>query len=526
MIVVHNSDYEIIIIGFGPVGAVAACLLGQQKRRVLVVDREHEMFPLPRAIVLDDETMRLFRSLGLDKEIEPFITPIQTVELLDPAGNRLVGYDVSGDTPKPNGFYPNYFFHQPSVDAILRRAVSQIANIEVVLATELVALKQAPGQVEVTLKSNTGTPQTVRAQYVLGCDGARSTVRNLLDIPTQSLGYDHRWLVVDADAFEGHDQPGRVSQICDPRRRVTVIKGERVHHRWEFQLAADECSEEPIKPEFIWHLLKPWASPDEVVLTRTAAYRFHSTFAERWHDKRVFLLGDAAHQMPPFMGQGMCTGLRDAANLSWKIGKVLDGFAGSDLLETYSEERIPHARDMVEWSVEVGLLIDAFAAKVSGDDRLLDELNQSSGYGAGRELAAVDGAMFNRSIGHRLIGRTLPLVRAADGRMVDDIQGGSFALVRPVCGENLKGVSRNVARGVIEISLPHESWVELERFGGHPVLGALLVRPDRLVCAVGEPTELLAHLECWLPGAPNAPADLQTAKTKKEPPEEGDEHVE
>jgi hypothetical protein len=130
----------------------------------------------------------------------------------------------------------------------------------------------------------------------------------------------------------------------------------------------------------------------------------------------------------------MCTGLRDASNLTWKLGKLLDGVAGSDLLETYADERIPHARDMVEWSVEVGLLIDAFAAKVAGDDGPLEELNRSSGYGAGRELAAVDGAMFDRSTEHRLIGRTVPFLNAGDGRALDDLQGNSFALIRRALG--------------------------------------------------------------------------------------------
>jgi 3-(3-hydroxy-phenyl)propionate hydroxylase len=506
-------DFDVVVVGFGPVGAVAACLLGQQGRRVLVLDRERDIFPLPRAIVLDDEAMRLFRSLGLSDQIEPFTTPIRTVQFADPAGGRLVGYDVPSDVPKPNGFFPNYFFHQPSVDMIVRRAVGQLDNVEVALATELVGLEQAADGVEVSLIPSSGERRTVRARYLLGCDGARSTVRSLLSIATHSLGYDHRWLVIDADAFEGCNQPGQVSQICDPQRRATVIKAERGHRRWEFKLADDEPAEEAVKSEFVWRLLKPWASPEDVVLVRAAAYRFHSTFAERWNDGRVFLLGDAAHQMPPFMGQGMCTGLRDASNLTWKLGKVLDGVASSDLLETYADERIPHARDMVEWSVEVGLLIDAFAAKVAGDDGPLDALNRFSGYGAGRELAAVDGAMFDRSTEHRLIGRTVPFLNAGDGRALDDLQGNSFALIRRADSGKADLLVTRLGRQLVDVAIPDDYWTEIERLAGQPVGGAVLVRPDRLVCAIGAPAELLVHLKCMLPGAIEAVGNSQTRKS-------------
>jgi 3-(3-hydroxy-phenyl)propionate hydroxylase len=227
----------------------------------------------------------------------------------------------------------------------------------------------------------------------------------------------------------------------------------------------------------------------------------------------VFLLGDAAHQMPPFMGQGMCTGLRDASNLTWKLGKVLDGVASSDLLETYADERIPHARDMVEWSVEVGLLIDAFAAKVAGDDGPLDALNRFSGYGAGRELAAVDGAMFDRSTEHRLIGRTVPFLNAGDGRALDDLQGNSFALIRRADSGKADLLVTRLGRQLVDVAIPDDYWTEIERLAGQPVGGAVLVRPDRLVCAIGAPAELLVHLKCMLPGAIEAVGNSQTRKS-------------
>jgi len=188
----RQFDFDIAVVGFGPVGAVAACLLGQQGRRVLVVERDREIFPMPRAIVLDDETMRLFRTMGLSEQIAPFVTPIRTVEFTDPLGSRLVGYDVPADVPKPNGVFPNYFFHQPSVDAVLRDAVGRLETVDVALATELVGLEQVDGGFEVTLTSGRDARRVVSARYVLGCDGARSTVRTLLGIPTRSLGYDRR----------------------------------------------------------------------------------------------------------------------------------------------------------------------------------------------------------------------------------------------------------------------------------------------------------------------------------------------
>lgn len=493
-------DYDVVIVGFGPVGAVAANLLGRADHRVLIVDREREPFRLPRAIVLDDETMRLFRSIGLLHLIQPFTTPIGTVEFAGPNGERLLGYDVAPDGPKPNGFQPNYFFHQPSVDALVRKSVEALSSVEVCLGTFLANLRQTTETVEVTLNSSLAGLRTVTARYLLGCDGARSTVRSLLEVATCSLGYDERWLVIDAEDLQQSQHAGRVTQICDPERRATVIQAERHHRRWEFQLTEAERTEEATSPEFIWKLLQPWVSAGDIQIVRAAAYRFHSVFAERWSVGRVFLLGDAAHQMPPFMGQGMCTGLRDAGNLAWKLSAVLKGYAPVALLESYSEERIPHARDMVEWSVEVGLLIEAFAARFAGDASRLEAVDASSGYGAGRELAPVRGAWFDRASKHRCIGRTAPFLMLPGEVAVDDLQGDGFAILRRASGPSRSEVSERLGEGLVHIDLDAACWSQLERLAGAPIEASVLVRPDRLVCAVGPVIKHHQLLRAMAPG--------------------------
>lgn len=478
-------EYDVAIVGFGPVGAFAANLLGQMGINVLVVERHPTVFTLPRAIVLDDEAMRMMRRIGLLDDIAPFTTPVRTVAFVAPDGSRLQGYDVPDEVEKPHGFFPNYFFHQPSVEAVLRQGARRFPSINVRTGEKVVGLSQRPTYARLLIRDATGVLSSIRARYIMACDGARSTIRTSLGIRSRSLGYDQRWLVVDAEV-DDDGSPGWVTQICDPSRLVTVMKAERTHWRWEFQLRPDECHDGRVEEGFIKRLLNPWIERANVRLVRAAPYRFHSTFAETWRAGRVFLLGDAAHQMPPFMGPGMCTGLRDAENLCWKIAAVLRNEAPTALLDSYAEERIPHARDMVEWSVEVGRLIDAFAAKIAGDAAPLQALDMRSGYGAGRTMPPLRGALLAQGGDCALIGRRIPSVLTDDDRRltIDDIAPGAFLLVRR--GEDQELVCDHALKSATTITLPKRHWEQLDAMGAAGA-SALLARPDGVVCAASTP---------------------------------------
>lgn len=482
--------YDVAIVGFGPVGAFAANLLGRMGVSVLVIEREHNVYGLPRAIVLDDEAMRMIRGVGLLDDIAPYTTPVRTVAFVAPGGARLQGYDVPDEIEKPHGFFPNYFFHQPSVDAALRAGARRFPHVEVRTGEELIGLAQGATHVALRIRDTNGAVTAARALYVMGCDGARSAVRAAIGVRSHSLGYDQRWLVVDADV-DAHEPRGWVTQICDPNRRATVMKAERTHWRWEFQLAPDECPEGFVDDDFVWRLLGPWISRDNARLVRAAAYRFHSTFAETWRADRMFLVGDAAHQMPPFMGQGMCTGLRDAENLCWKLAAVLRGEASADLLDSYAEERVPHARDMVEWSVEVGRLIDAFAAKIAGDDGPLNALDTRSGYGAGRTMAPLRGDLMSGANDCALIGRRIPALVLDDdiGLTIDDIEPEEFLLLTR--GDDQRSLNAGTIKNAMTVTLRKQHWDRLDAMGAAGAQ-ALLVRPDRIVCAAGSPTTCTA----------------------------------
>ena len=195
---------------------------------------------------------------------------------------------------------------------------------------------------------------------MVACDGAAGTCAG--NSPASSLvdlGYDQRWLVVDVMLSRPVELPDIIHQICDPQRPATFVPSARNHRRWEFRLGEGESDEQVSDPENVWRLLAPWLGPGDGELVRAAVYDFHATVAERWRQDRLFLAGDAAHQMPPFMGQGMCSGIRDAANLAWKLEAVLrDGAAGS-LLDSYEVERRPHVERCIELSIEAGRLLDA-----------------------------------------------------------------------------------------------------------------------------------------------------------------------
>ncbi|WP_186418783.1 bifunctional 3-(3-hydroxy-phenyl)propionate/3-hydroxycinnamic acid hydroxylase [Bosea sp. CS1GBMeth4] len=371
-----GNDYQVAVIGFGPSGAVAASLLGQHGISSLVIDRQRAVYDKPRAIAIDHEIMRLLDNLGVADEVLPHVAPFPASEHFGADGQLIRRIDMVPE-PYPLGYTPTMVFTQPPVEAALREHAQRYRSIEISLGTELVGFEQTPTGVMLILAGDDGTRRTVSADYVIACDGASSGVRERLGIRLADLVFDEPWLVVDVlvNADAAGKLPQSAAQYCDPRRPTTFIIGPGNHRRWEIMLLPGEDPQEAQKPEQVWKLLAPWLTPEDATLWRAASYRFHALVAERWRDGRVFIAGDAAHQQPPFIGQGMCQGVRDVANLIWKLARVLGGLSDESLLDSYEAERSRHVRELTTRIKAIGQVIcerDPAAARAR-DARILAE---------------------------------------------------------------------------------------------------------------------------------------------------------
>jgi len=365
-----EADYEIAIIGLGPVGAVAANLAGKAGFRTLVVERSDDPYRLPRAVVFDAEIMRVFDSIGLADAISDVTRPLGGSIYLGADGRRIRTFHAP---PPANAFawHPSNMFFQPQLEGILRAGLDRFPNVTVLQRTELTAVTQDQGDlVRLETVSAAGhIAGSITAEIVLACDGASSSVRKALDIPLDDIGFEERWLVVDTFVNgamrwpDAYDVPvevreGRYSlMVCDPGRPCTLIPGVGSHRRWEYMLFPGEHADDAIPDGWLRALLSNWVDPDDVELVRSAIYRFRALVARQWRIGSILLLGDAAHQTPPFYGQGMCHGIRDAAQLIWKLALMRDGVASAAILDTYQPERDGHVRAIIAASVAAGAAV-------------------------------------------------------------------------------------------------------------------------------------------------------------------------
>ena len=339
-----NDSFDVAVVGLGPAGATCAALLGSYGLKTVAIERERTIYDKPRAFALDHEIMRVFEGLGIAAAVAPHTAPFTPSEYYGVDG-QLIKRLGALPPPWPLGWPPSMVFQQPAVDQILRRRAAEVADVRY---GTVEGIEQSPAAV--TLRLDDGA---VTAKYVVGCDGATSTVRRLLGIEYDDLRFDEPWLVVDLIVNErGLAKLPKVSiQYCEPARPTTYLIGVGNHRRWELMLLPGEKEPDP------WPLLARWLTPADAQLWRSASYRFHALVARQWRSGRVFLAGDAAHQQPPFTGQGMCQGIRDVANLSWKLDYVLRGRANQALLDTYEMERSAHVRRLTAVIKDIGAVI-------------------------------------------------------------------------------------------------------------------------------------------------------------------------
>ena len=353
-----SGHYDVAIVGFGPSGAVAASLLGAQGLRVFVCDKTHDIYSLPRAFALDHEIMRVFQQLGVAEQVLHHAEPFTPSEFYGVDG-QLIKRFTTVEPPYPLGYVPSLVFSQPPVERILREHVHTLPSVDVALGCELLELHQTAEGATLQLQNADGSARQVHARYVIGCDGASSKVRSAVGIALQDLGFDEPWLVVDVLVNESGlaKLPQTSVQFCEPTRPCTYLIGPKNHRRWEIALNDDEDPKQVATPEGTWALLSRWITPEDATLWRQATYRFHALVADSWQVDCVFVAGDAAHQQPPFLGQGMCQGIRDVVNLSWKLGAVLRGEASEDLLSSYDVERKMHVTELTTRIKAIGQIV-------------------------------------------------------------------------------------------------------------------------------------------------------------------------
>lgn len=354
----NAASYDVAIVGFGPAGAVAAGLLGAQGIRTFACDKLRDVYDKPRAIALDHEITRLFQQMGIAKQIKPYIEPF-TDSVYYGVDGQVIKRMSTVAPPYPLAHTPSVVFTQPPVERILRAHAQSFPSVTVELGTTLTGITQDAQGVTLALRDDDGSRSMVQARYLIACDGASSTVRTQLGMALEDLDFDEPWLVVDVLINEKGlaKLPSTSVQYCNPERPSTYLICPGQHRRWEISINPGEDPQQLATPEGTWKLLAPWITPKDATLWRQASYRFHALVAADWRKGRVFVAGDAAHQQPPFLGQGMCQGLRDVANLSWKLGAVLRAGAPERLLDSYGPERKAHVIDLTTRIKGIGQII-------------------------------------------------------------------------------------------------------------------------------------------------------------------------
>jgi 2-polyprenyl-6-methoxyphenol hydroxylase-like FAD-dependent oxidoreductase len=351
--------FDIVQIGYGPVGQANALMLGQLGYDVAVFERHPNLFGNSRVGHIDHEIMRILQSLGCSASMEAGSVCPDMYEWRTADGRTLYKFPWLRGI---SGWRAAYLFYQPDLETSLDSAIRTRGNVEVSQGWEATAIAQFPDHVAVTLRQRVagsliGPERVVRAKYLLATDGGNSFVRQALGLQMRDLGYKHGWLVLDFLNKREVKLDFDNGQICDPRRPTSLFEMGKRHRRFSFAAMPGETEQELLKPDKAWDLVKDWITPDDATITRQVFYVFEARVLDDMRRGRIFFLGDSAHVMPPFLGQGMGSGIRDAKNLAWKLDLVLKGLADDALLGTYSPERQPHCERYAEISMELARVL-------------------------------------------------------------------------------------------------------------------------------------------------------------------------
>ena len=463
------KKYDVAIVGFGPTGGTLANLLALQGFSILIIEKEKSFYPLPRAVHFDDEIMRVFQTIGItDKFLKHTI--INKGTKFVNSKNRVVL-----DWPRPrsvteNGWYPSYRFHQPDLERKLRRRLKDFKKVSVMQSTKVNSLKEEKSSVKIFIENiNNNKISEIRAKYIIGCDGARSTIRKQIKAKFQNLGFTQKWAVVDLILKKNKKElPDRTIQYSNSKRPATYCRNVGKRRRWEFAINNAESEKKVLSNSYIWNFLKPWLKPSEASLERKTIYTFQSAISKKWKKGRVFLAGDAAHLMPPFMGQGMCAGVRDASNLAWKIAYCLKNNHSEKLLNTYQSERYSNVIEYIKTTVKMGEFVNAVGtSNITGEvsstqngQKSMKSIKPKLGKGLGK-------------INDKNRGKIFPQFKLKNGKSLDNKFFDKPLLIisskyKKKLPKKINYINSNTAKGLNEYMLNLK-------------IDAFVVRPDRFI---------------------------------------------
>ncbi len=504
----ERATHDVAIVGYGPVGATAANLLGQLGLDVVVIERDPDIYFRARAISTDEEVLRIWQQVGLADRLNADMQPGAGANFVDAEGVSIIKL-LPAD--RGNGHPPQQFIYQPAVDKVLREGVDRFGGVSVLLEHECLRLIQHPDCVELMLADLTRDEFVrIRATYVIAADGGSSAIRGQLGVGFGGRTFSERWIVIDTKVLQewpGHD---RLRFHCNPARPTVDCPTPLGHHRWEFPVRDDEDEKDLLTEEAIWKVLSDQGiTPSNVAIIGYACYSHHVRFADRWRVGRVFLAGDAAHAMPPWIGQGMCAGVRDVANLSWKLHAVLTGALPETVLDTYQAERLPHVKEVTSRAVKVGkIIVDRNPVRAAVRTRVFRAANRIPGFSAWlRNNRWLPPARYSSGLlacnGNPAAGWLIPQPWVIDetGKRVrlDDVVGGTWTVLHTGT-DGAASTWRSAGVPILQIAAPGSApgagrivdrdgtllrWLEDKR------TSIIALRPDGFVYAGGAPDQPL-----------------------------------
>lgn len=492
-----KNETDVLIVGGGPSGLTLALLLARRGVRVIVAEKEAGIYPLPRAAHIDHEAMRVLQEAGVADAIMRTSRRAERYDFLNAAGDVLLSFPAF-DRLGSGGWPGGSMIHQPSVEAAMRAELEREAPGALHTQHALAGWREDADGVLARLATPDGDRE-IRARFLVGADGARSAVRMMADIAFEDLGFEEQWLVIDT-IVEDQDRLPKVNlQICDPARPTTCVMMGVGRHRWEFMLLPGETAEAIATDASIAALLAPWNVEGAVTLERHVVYTFHARVAKEWRKGPVLLAGDAAHLMPPFAGQGLCSGVRDAANLAWKFAAILNDGAPDALLDSYQPEREPNLRGIIGMATMMGQTV-CISDPVAASER---DRQMIAARAAGQ---APDGPIDYPPIlcgliaaGTPMAGKLFPQPCAGEdaSQKLDDALGmGPWLIARTAsaCREAVRAVTLDDP-AVAPFRAALAAWLDAQG------ADAVLVRPDRHVFGTGSSAMLAQEWRTALAGS-------------------------
>lgn len=517
---------QVAIVGAGPVGLAIANYLGQMGVSVLLIEKLESLIDYPRAIGIDDESLRAMQAVGLVDKVLPHTTPWHAMRFMTPKGRCFA--DIQPMTDE-FGWSRRNAFIQPQVDGVLYAGLSRFPNVRCLFSREVEAFSQNGDNVTLNLKGSAGEHETVRADWLVACDGGASLIRRTLNIPFEGKTASNQWIVIDI-ANDPLATP-HVYLCCDPVRPYVSAALPHGVRRFEFMVMPGETEAQLSEPHKMRQLLsKVLPDPDNVEPIRQRVYTHNARIAERFRVDRALLAGDAAHIMPVWQGQGYNSGMRDAFNLAWKLALVVNGKAGEALLDSYQQERRDHAKAMIDLSVTAGNVLAPpkrwHGAVRDGISWLLNYLPPVKRYFLEMRFKPMpqyrEGALLVEGEGKTSpVGKMFiqPKVTLEDGQvtLLDEVIGANFAIIawgcNPLWGLNDEQIARWRAVGVRFIQVVPEVQIHCDQdnvpgvirlgdtqnrlkswFAQHDTAIAV-VRPDRFVATVAIPQTLSKKLD-------------------------------